>query len=248
MCTLLVIDQGNSAAKLSFFNGEDMVAMRVIDNLTIESLLPLIEEFQPHGAIYCSVARLDAKFIETLRHLLDQEMVTFTAATPIPIKTDYDTPESLGSDRLAAAVGAATLFPGENVLIIDAGSAVTYDIVDAEGTFRGGNISPGLTMRFKALHTFTGRLPLIDDANDNIPTWGKSTHDAIAAGVVNGICAEIEKTAATAIMQGCSKIVFTGGDSEYLMSRSSLSHLPTAYEPDLVAKGLNRIYRYNETY
>jgi type III pantothenate kinase len=195
------------------------------------------------------VARLDAKFIETLRHLLDQDMVTFTAATPIPIKTDSDTPESLGTDRLAAAVGAATLFPGENVLIIDAGSAVTYDIVDAEGTFRGGNISPGMRMRFNALHTFTGRLPLIDDACDaDIPTWGKSTHDAIAAGVVNGLCAEIEKIAATAVMQGCSKIVFTGGDSQYLMSHSSLNHLPTAYEPDLVAKGLNRIYRYNETY
>lgn len=248
MCTLLVIDQGNSAAKLSFFNGDELVAMRVIENLTIESLLPLIEEFQPQGAIYCSVARLDAKFIETLRHLLDRDMVTFTASTPIPIKTDYDTPESLGTDRLAAAVGAATLYPGENLLIIDAGSAVTYDILDAEGIFRGGNISPGMRMRFSALHSFTGRLPLIEDTVENIPSWGKSTHDAITAGVLNGLIAEIEKTASAAIMQGCSKILFTGGDSEYLMSHASLSHLPTAFEPDLVAIGLNRIYRYNETY
>ncbi len=246
MSTLLVIDQGNSTAKLSVFRGDDLVAVTKIETLTIEGILPLTEEYDPHGAIYCSVARMDAKFIESLRHLLDQDMITFTASTPMPLRVEYSTHDTLGSDRLAAAAGAAAMFPGEKILVIDAGSAVTYDIVDADATFRGGNISPGMGMRFKALHAFTGRLPLVKPCAE-IPRWGDSTVNAIAAGVVNGLCAEIEKTAALALGEGCSKIVFTGGDSGYLTSLPALRHLSAVVEPDLVAKGLNRIYRYNET-
>ena len=113
--------------------------------------------------------------------------------TPVPIRNGYDTPETLGQDRLAAAVGANTICPGENLLIIDAGSAITYDFLSREGEYVGGNIAPGLKMRFTILHRMTKKLPQVEvDENELIPLFGKNTRDAIAAGVIRGVAYEVK--------------------------------------------------------
>lgn len=158
--------------------------------------------------------------------------------TPVPIKLEYRTPHTLGSDRLAAAVGAMNEAPGRNILIVDAGSAITIDFVDSNGTFRGGNISPGVKMRLEALHKFTERLPFIDKEGDT-PTIGYDTNTAIRSGVIHGICHEIDGYITDFKNKYPDLLVFlTGGDEKTLINKIK-SHIFA--DRFLVAKGLNYI-------
>lgn len=176
------------------------------------------------------------------------DALVLTHDTPVPVKNLYATPETLGLDRLAGAVGASVLFPRETVLVVDLGTALTFDILTSEGEFLGGNISPGAAMRFRALNEFTGRLPLVslgasteDPQPDAAPSGGltshpsagvgqgggaemnfpaDNTHDAILNGVVGGIVAEVENYIRIARAKwGDVKVIFTGGDAEYFAGR-----------------------------
>ena len=134
---------------------------------------------------------IEAAVVNTL-HRRSQHFVLFDHNTPVPIINCYDTPQTLGQDRLAAAVGAKSLCPNENLLIIDAGSAITYDFVSDKGEYMGGNIAPGLKMRFTMLQRMTKKLPLVEvEENELIPLFGKNTRDAIAAGVIRGVAYEV---------------------------------------------------------
>jgi type III pantothenate kinase len=133
----------------------------------------------------------------------------------MPLCNRYVTPATLGVDRLAAAVGAATLFPKRECLIIDCGTAITIDFLSAAGEFLGGNISPGLQMRFKALHTFTAALPM-GRADRHTPLIGVSTQEAVEAGVVQGAVNELEGYLAQYTVY---TPVFTGGDAFYFAKR-----------------------------
>lgn len=242
----LTIDQGNSTSKVCVFENDKIVNAYRFDTLTIEDLCNVIEEYDVHNVVYCSVARLDVRLIESLRYTLKGDLIVLTHETPLPIEIEYDTPNTLGLDRIAAVVGANYLFPGENALVVDAGTATTLDVL-AEGEFVGGNISPGLSLRFKSLNNFTARLPLIDHRNLIAEDFGKDTQSAILSGVVNGLVAEIIVSFETAKQSHrCKKLVLTGGDAEYISSY--LSHLSDciAIEGNLVAIGLNRILNYNE--
>lgn len=158
---------------------------------------------------------------------------------PMPLAIDYATPSTLGHDRIAAAVGALTLAPGRDCLVVDAGTAVTYDYVTADAHFKGGNIAPGLSLRFQALASHCVQLPRVDVGGD-IPTVGYDTPTAIRSGVVLGLVAEIEMLARRL---GSPAIVLTGGDSPLVADRISDNVI---VDNDLVAKGLNRILEYNE--
>ena len=118
-------------------------------------------------------------------------ILRFSHDTPIPITNRYRTPETLGSDRLAAVIGASSLKPGKDLLIIDAGTCITYEVIDARGNYWGGNIAPGMQMRLRALHEFTARLPLVD-AEGEVPGMGYNTETAIRSGVLRGMKYEIE--------------------------------------------------------
>jgi type III pantothenate kinase len=159
---------------------------------------------------------------------------------PLPVKIGYETPETLGKDRIALAAGAADRFPGKNILAIDAGTALTIDLVTSEGFFVGGNISPGMRMRFAALHQQTFSLPEIEPSEE-VPLIGRNTREAILAGVVNGIIYEIDNSINSLNNKyNDLHVIMTGGDAPYLSARLKNRIF---VEENLVLNGLNAILR-----
>lgn len=157
--------------------------------------------------------------IEALLRRRLGRFIRFGHGVPVPIRNGYATPDTLGADRLAAAVGAATLYPGNNVLIVDFGTAITFDFVSAEGEFLGGNISPGAATRFRALHHFTRKLPLCELIDREV-FMGRDTVSAIEGGVVNGIVYEVEGYIRDLERKYDGlRIIFTGGDSNFFAKR-----------------------------
>ena len=199
------------------------------------------EHPQLNQAILSSVKPVDDELLQFLSGNFDF-FIELDHRTEIPIKNLYETPETLGKDRLAAAVGANELFPNQNILIIDAGTAITYDLVSEKNEFIGGNISPGLQMRFKALNQFTGKLPLVNHSDD-FQHIGRSTTDAIRAGVQNGILYEIAQTIELFNKNYQNlQIVMTGGDSIFFDKKLNYT-IFVHFNITLI--GLNRILEYN---
>ena len=213
-----------------------------IEQLTVDHLKMLKDEHpQLTQAILSSVKSVDDEIIKYLSENFDS-FIELDHLTELPIENLYETPEALGKDRLAAAVGANELFPNQNLLIIDAGTAITYDLVSEKNQFVGGNISPGLQMRFKALNYFTGKLPLVS-YSDEFQTIGKNTTDAIRAGVQNGILYEIAQTIELFNKNYQNlQIVMTGGDSIFFDKKLNYS-IFVHFNITLI--GLNRILEHN---
>ena len=211
----------------------------------------LFDLYDISDSIISSVVNIEAAVVNTL-HRRSQHFVLFDHNTPVPIVNRYDTPQTLGQDRLAAAVGAKSLCPDENLLIIDAGSAVTYDFVSDKGEYMGGNIAPGLKMRFTMLQRMTKKLPLVEvEENELIPLFGKNTRDAIAAGVIRGIAYEVK-----GYMRTLSEKVphfqtfLTGGNAPYILNNVRTSRTEKRdirVEKNLVLIGLNTILIFNKT-
>lgn len=238
----LCIDQGNSHTKAVLFEDNQVVEKRVYKQFSLTDLQGLCDEFHPEAAILGSVIeceRLANEMSELFPHF-----VHFTAETPVPIQNAYATPQTLGRDRLASAIGAAALSPNQNLLIIDTGSAITFDLVSADGTFLGGNIAPGKRLRLKSLHDYTDRLPIVTVRRDeSAPAFGQTTDDAIRAGVVRGIAYEIDGYIRWMHSQysPCT-IYLTGGDAKIFLP---LLENDVCYEEMLVPLGLKRILDYN---
>lgn len=169
----------------------------------------------------------------------------FDASTPLPIRLDYKTPETLGADRVADACGAAGLHPGEDCLVIDAGTCITVDFVDAAGTYHGGAIMPGLKMNLQALHTFTAKLPLIDiEGVEKAPVLGRTTEESILAGTLGATLLALAGYVALYKEKSPSlRVLLTGGDAERLMA---LGARGWEHVPQLTMIGLNEIMTYNE--
>jgi type III pantothenate kinase len=162
--------------------------------------------------------------------------------TILPIRNSYQSPETLGRDRIAAAVAGYFLFAGRDVLVINTGTAITYDLINSAGEYLGGSISPGMNMRFRALHTFSGKLPLITYSAQSDLT-GKDTTGSILSGVIHGITAEVEGVAERYREQYPDlKIVFSGGDMEYFVNRLKISIFAF---PNIVIYGLHKILQFN---
>jgi type III pantothenate kinase len=234
----IVVDSGNTYFKAGWFSGDRLVKQQ--KGLTLSELVKVIRSEIPERIIYSSVNLSLAEFVGNLS--VDIPVMELTAATLIPLKKNYDTPETLGADRIAAAVGANWLYPENDLLVIDMGTCITCDLVEKEGVFQGGMISPGVRMRFQALHTFTRKLPLIEPV-DNPALPGKSTESAIQSGVMNGILAEL-----TGIIERYRNenpalcVVTCGGDAPFFETK--LKH-PIFAVPEVVLIGLNRILSYN---
>ena len=224
---------------MAIFDKKKLYASYIYKSLKPERLLKLILQYSPSHGIISSVGEVNPEYMEMLQKRVTN-FLELTAKTPLPITIDYKTPETLGKDRVAAAVGAYIQKPGRNLLIIDAGTAITYDFVDADGVYRGGNISPGMTIRFKALHTYTKRLPMLDERGE-LPEIGYSTDTAIRAGVISGIVREMDSYITDYKKKHHVLAFLTGGHSFYFESRLKNSIFA---DGNLVLKGLNEILNY----
>ncbi|PWE01421.1 type III pantothenate kinase [Marinilabilia rubra] len=235
----LTIDQGNSSTKLGFFDKGEVIATYKLDFLDQKNMGPIIKRHSPTNAVISSVTR-DKSFFKNFFSNLPGQLIFFDHTTPIPLKNNYKTPETLGKDRLAAVIGANTLYPGYPLLVIDAGTAVTFDLV-SHNIYHGGNISPGLSMRYKALHQQTQKLPMVTPGDG--PFWGGTTEEAIRAGVKNSLIMEIEGYISQVKEEyPDAKTIITGGDADFFVSYTKNIIF---VHPNLVLSGLNRIIEYN---
>lgn len=256
----LAVDQGNSFCKLSLF--EDMTPLEVcrIPTEDSESVFSVVESWHPDCGAFCSVGHIDPRLVESLRLAVDGHFLILSHSTPLPISIEYATPDTLGLDRVALAAGAASLYPGQNIMVVDAGTAVTLDVIKSSRSskktpptlttptatsFIGGRISPGLLLRLEALNGHTAALPLIS-ADGPMPVAGYSTETSIRSGVIGGLANEIVATFREYNDAfGCSRLAFTGGDAGILYKLIS-SRIPADHVPDLMARGLLYIYNHNE--
>ncbi len=239
----LIIDIGNTVAKLAVFNDQgEMIEVLRGSNHSLDYLSQLCHRYPIKRGIIASVITLSNTIRRQLAQLHNIPIMELTHHTPVPINNRYKTPETLGMDRLAAVVGASDQAPGRNLLVIDAGTALTYEFIDASGNYWGGNISPGIYTRFKALNACCDKLPLIEKAGD-LPEFGYSTETAIRTGVIKGIEFEIIGYIAQMKEKFPDLLVFlTGGDN--FSFDTNLKSIIFA-DRFLVLKGLNRILNYN---
>ena len=239
----LSIDLGNTYAKTGLFSEGKLVEINW--KMTYQELVYYVQNVHPQRIMVSSVSYSEEQLKEEFSNVTS-DIYLLKSTTPVPLIKLYDTPETLGADRVAAAVGAKVLYPENNCLVIDMGTCITYDLVDSEDNFHGGIISPGVRMRFKAMNTFTKRLPLLepDEIADAIPELiGKNTKHAMQSGVMNGLLAEIN-----GLIEAYDKVltninvIFCGGDATYFANRIKN---PNFVVPELVLIGLNRILEYN---
>jgi type III pantothenate kinase len=244
----LLIDYGNSLVKVAFFRDDKMVELHSFDRLISSVLRKLVNNFRAsHGipgqkahALLSGVREVPP---EIITYLTDEfEYLRLDHKTALPVIVKYKTPETLGQDRIALAVAASGLYPAENILVIDAGTCITFDFVNKNKEYLGGGISPGILMRFRALHEFTGKLPLITQF-ENSGLIGNTTADSIISGVLNGAVAEVDTLIDRYRNEfAVEKILLTGGDMIYFDKR--LKNNIFAHS-NLVLTGLNLILNYN---
>lgn len=235
----LLLDFGNTRVKVAVSrpSGPELLYSGKADLETIRGLLSL---YDADGGMWCAVRTLP-EGLETLMKSFGLECLS--SVTPTPLKCAYRTPATLGTDRIAAAAGAWSLKPGNSILVIDAGTAITADFVGSDGTFYGGNIAPGVAMRLQSLHEHTGSLPLVGVDGD-CPEFGYDTETAIRSGVLRGVRLEIEALVEeTEKAHGPLLVFLTGGDAKYfgLTGKSGIFAVS-----NLVLQGLDCIGRYND--
>lgn len=182
------IDIGNTLMKVGFFQGNELVNVRVFKE-EIE-LFKALRDFSCEYVGIANVGKIKNNLVQELEKEFD--VIIITSDLELPFINRYATPLTLGVDRIAAVVGAISIFPNDNCLIIDIGTCVTYDFVNKKNEYLGGGISPGINMRLKAMHSFTANLPLLTWDNSDIDLIGDSTNKCMLSGAVNGLSAEID--------------------------------------------------------
>lgn len=237
----MIIDIGNTVAKLVAFDGDEPVEEIRTCNDSLSALGAFATKYAFTHGIVGTVKGLAAEAEEQLRSL-KIPILRFSPQTPVPITNRYKSPETLGADRLAAAVGASSLKPGKDLLIIDAGTCVTYEVIDAKGNYWGGNIAPGMQMRLRSLNEFTAKLPLVS-AEGDVPGMGYDTETAIRSGVLRGMKYEIEGYIRSMRRKYPHLLVFlTGGDK--INFDTTIKSIIFA-DKFIVPRGLNKILDYN---
>ena len=237
----LIIDIGNTRAKLALFKDEELFHIEIVthDDFLL-SVLKLIEKHDVKRGIISSVIFLKKDEIAEISEKI--QLIELNSELKLPFINNYGTPKTLGVDRMALVAAAVNEFPNKNVLVIDAGTCITYDFVSADKEYRGGAISPGLEMRYKALHEFTSKLPLLS-RKDEIQVIGNSTEESMHSGVVHGILGEIHNFVDLYKKKNdLLTIVLTGGDTNYLANKLKIDIFA---QPNFLLKGLNTILIYN---
>ncbi len=237
----LVIDSGNTRIKFALFDNDRIVDSGVADS---KCFFEELFSFFPIDNVLISNVGKDFDILDIVPE--DVRVLELSSELPLPVKIDYETPETLGPDRIAAAVGATAVFPRQNCLVIDVGTCITVDFIDSNSVYHGGAILPGLAMKFNALHTFTEKLPLLKVANAGFQPQliGKSTAQSILSGVVNGTVLELDGFVNRyRVRFDGLKVLITGGDSDFLEKQLGFDHVQDA---ELAIAGLNEILKYNE--
>lgn len=238
----LIVDIGNSRVKAAVTDGGRVVCMRTFGGFDRRTVGSLLAEYPDVRKAIVSSTADDAARTAAEIEAAGVRCAVFTPQMPVPIANDYASPQTLGADRLAAAVGIAAMYPGRNAAIIDCGTALTADLLTADGTYRGGFISPGMRMRFAALHEHTSRLPECGPT-DEIAPLGRDTRSCIEQGVMQGMTAEIEAHIARFEAKNDDLLkIFTGGDAKFFVKRIKNAIFANC-EP--VICGLDRILEYN---
>lgn len=237
----IVIDFGNTFKKIAVFQGGVLVSIRLFKGAGFRNIEKYLKSLaQGNHCIISSVIDYPA----TLEFTLENHFNTLFLGhnTPLPIKNRYASPETLGKDRIAAATAGWKLFPGKDILIINAGTAITIDFLNRNGEYLGGSISPGIALRFKALHLHTGHLPLVRSREINFLT-GRTTQESILSGVINGTASEIDGIIDRYRQNHPElKTILGGGDAIFLHKRLKNSIFAL---PNLTLSGLNDILIYN---
>ncbi|MDR0766466.1 MAG: type III pantothenate kinase [Odoribacteraceae bacterium] len=239
----LIVDIGNTRAKYAIFDGDNLVERGETPGGWHDRVTDALSRGEEVDVLLASTGEVPAG----TREHLQQVATSFreaTTARPLPLRLDYETPATLGIDRVAACVAGAALYPARDLLVVDAGTAITFNHASATGVFLGGNISPGIQARYRALHHFTARLPLLHGLGRG-DAIGKNTGDAIREGVTRGVLAEIRDHAAAFLRDHPRGVLLlTGGDGPAL---NNLLHAGFLLERDLVMTGLNNILEYQKT-
>ncbi|MCP4884782.1 MAG: type III pantothenate kinase [Flavobacteriales bacterium] len=237
----LVIDIGNTQIKVAVFQETILIFKdQFSSDQLISRVLSISEQYNIKEGIISHVTSLDQTLLSELKKIV--QLIELDYRTKLPFVNKYLTPKTIGVDRLALIAGAKGQFPNQNVLVIDAGSCITFDFLDKNEEYFGGDISPGIEMRYKAVNNYTANLPLLKKI-EMIPELGDSTKNAIHRGVLNGVIQEIEGV----ITQYRSKyqkltVVLTGGDTIFLAKnlKSSIFAIP-----NFLLEGLNSILIHN---
>lgn len=241
----LAVDIGNTRMKWALFDGDRRVAADVVarDPDGGCDLRPRWEALgvDVERALVCATGRLE---LERLK-LGTEDVEVLSCKTRMPVTLDYATPETLGPDRMAAACGARALCEGRGCVIVDAGTCITVDYLDADGVFRGGAILPGIEMKLRALHTFTAKLPLLEDVDlASEPVTGRTTRESMEAGVLTATRYAVEGFVAHyREREQDTAVLLTGGDANWVWGEGRLRVSGCQWEPYLVMIGLNEIMR-----
>lgn len=240
----LTIDIGNTRSKLAIFNQGEILEQMVVMEISVELLKTVLDRHkQIQGIILSSVKNVDSEMVSFL-NAIPAYFIELNEKTVLPIDNQYKTKNTLGKDRLAAIVGANNILPKHNVLVIDMGTAITFDFITSQNQYLGGTISPGMEMRFKALNHFTDQLPLLHK-KESFDLIASSTESAIISGIQNGIIHEINGYINTLKNKyNDLKTFLTGGDAIFfdkkvkntIFVNLNLNHI-----------GLNTILEFNRT-
>lgn len=238
----LVIDIGNTRSRLAVFNNDSISDSLILIGDASESVRQLKTKYPEIRK--CMVASVKSD-LGNIPNTLNKLKISYQLLNPslkLPFNTQYQTPKSLGNDRLAAIAGAYSLYPNTDVLVIDAGTAITFDLLIRDKGYLGGAISPGIEMRYKALHEFTDKLPLLSIQKIQ-GLIGNSTDESIAKGVQNGVIFEIEGYL-TKIGEKYPQltVLLTGGDAQFFDNKLKKTIFVV---PNLTLLGLNLILNHN---
>lgn len=236
----ITIDIGNSLIKTSLFQDNKIVSTHVVSDISKLWELIVANNNDDNNIFWCSVKSFGADLYKKINlDLINNRHFVFDYQTKTPILNKYSTPSTLGLDRLAAVVGANTIFPKSNLLIIDAGTCITYDFLSDAGEYLGGSISLGFNMRYEALHHYTAKLPLLTGLQ-NTNLIGNSTTLAIQSGVINGLLAEIVQIKNQYTQQFSDlKCIICGGDAEFITQELPVENF--YLEKNLVHIGLHTL-------
>ena len=236
----LAIDFGNTLIKIGVIVNDELMEVIEVKDLSVKRLIKIITNNKTQSAILSSVTEKSKPIEEEIKKIIPT--IFLSEKTSVPVINLYHEKKKLGKDRLAGAVAGAKMFPKENVLVINCGTCIIYDFVNEKGEYLGGNISPGLEMRFNALHTFTSKLPKI---KIGIPEKliGSTTQQSILSGVVFGVSKEMDGLIDEYKKQFLGvQVIISGGDAAVFVPRLKNKIFAVPY---IVLRGLYQILKFN---
>ncbi len=240
----LVVDIGNTLVKMAVFQGDVLIKKKTSLKQNFFKNLEELDQSFPNikDVLVSSVSKTPSKWLQKLQE--DYKMYVLDRELPQVFSNFYATPKTLGNDRIALVSAASKLYPSQNVLVIDAGTCITFDIKNSENEYLGGAISPGLQMRYKAMNTFTENLPLLEPEED-VDLVGNTTIKSMQSGVIFGITSEIDGVISMYSSQFKDlTIILTGGDSQFLCKRLKNSIFANS---NFLLEGLNYILEFNKS-